>query len=317
MLSSMWVRNPTGFSPDASLPDLSNKTFFVTGATAGIGYETALALAKKSATVVIGARSEARARDAIASIKAQVPEANVEFIQMDLADLKTVADAARTFRTRHDKLDCLVNNAGIMAVPFEITKDGIESQFQTNHVGHFLLTRELLPALERAERPRIVNLSSDAHWWAPKPEGIVFDSINDENRMGTWARYGQSKLANILFTRGLHKRYGSRIYVNSVHPGFVSTELMRGPVSAWGSFMRPVVSLVFSVFKLAALRADQGAWTSLYVATSPDIVENGIKNQYFEPLARQSTNLSEVATDDKLAEALWAWTEKALRDRGL
>lgn len=206
-------------------------------------------------------------------------------------------------------------------------------------MGHFLLTRELLPALERAERPRIVNLSSDAHWWAPKPEGIVFDSINDENRMGTWARYGQSKLANILFTRGLHKRYGSRIYVNSVHPGrrydatlglfvwrrcnprcdtgFVSTELMRGPVSAWGSFMRPVVSLVFSVFKLAALRADQGAWTSLYVATSPDIVENGIKNQYFEPLARQSTNLSEVATDDKLAEALWAWTEKALRDRGL
>lgn len=117
MLSSMWVRNPTGFSPDASLPDLSNKTFFVTGATAGIGYETALALAKKSATVVIGARSEARARDAIASIKAQVPEANVEFIQMDLADLKTVADAARTFRTRHDKLDCLVNNAGRMRAP--------------------------------------------------------------------------------------------------------------------------------------------------------------------------------------------------------
>ncbi|KAI8926190.1 hypothetical protein BC831DRAFT_380933, partial [Entophlyctis helioformis] len=207
----------------ASIPNLAGKVYLVTGGNTGIGYETCLELSRKNAQVFMASRSEDRANAAIARIKAAVPDANIEFIKLQLGDLKQVRSAAQAFVARGIKLDCLVNNAGIMASPFALSVDGIEEQFATNHVGHFLLTRELMPALLKAPEPRVVNLSSSYHDKAPRPEGIRFADINNPKGMSVWDRYGQSKLANILFTRGLNSRFGDKIYANSVHPGFVDT----------------------------------------------------------------------------------------------
>lgn len=216
-------KNPTKFSVD-KIPDLSSKTILVTGGNTGIGFCTVLELARKGANVYLAARSEDKANEAIRKIKEEVKEAKVTFLKLDLMDLKQVQESAKEFVAKEPVLDILINNAGIMVPPFGLTKDGIESQFGTNHVGHFLFTRELLPTILKSPEPRIINLSSSAHRLAPK-EGILFDKINDASALNNWGRYGQSKCANLLFSRALNKRYGDKIYVNSVMPGVVATEL--------------------------------------------------------------------------------------------
>lgn len=199
-----------------------------------------------------------------------------------------------------------------MACPFALTKDGIETQFGTNHVGHYLLTTELIPRLLNSTEPRIVNVSSLAHKLAPK-DGILFDKINDEEAQNTFSRYGQSKLANILFTNGLNKRYGEKIYVNSVHPGMVNTELDRGIKDSLGWMYYPFVPLhwVLWVFQM---NSAQGALTSLYLGTSPDIVEKKIKAKYFIPYACEA-NTTEIAQDAALADKLWKFTDNLVKEK--
>ncbi|KAJ3254220.1 hypothetical protein HK103_007465 [Boothiomyces macroporosus] len=306
--------NPKNFSA-ASIPTLNNLVYIVTGGNTGIGYITCLELARKGALVYMASRSRDRGMAAIEKIKKETGK-NVEFLQLDLQDLKQVQQAAKDFLKLDKPVDCLVNNAGIMACPFSLTKDGIESQFGTNHVGHFLFTKELMPAILKANNPRIVNVSSSYHNKAPLPEGIRFDHINDEKNMNNWQRYGQSKLANILFTRGLHKRFGDKVYCNVIHPGFVDTELIRGPVESAGVFA-PVLSFVLKGVKMAvALTPDQGALTQLYCATSEDIEKENIRNKFFVPIASMvEPELEDLASDEKLADQLWEYSENLVKEK--
>lgn len=207
-----------------------------------------------------------------------------------------------------------------MAGPFRLTKDGVEEQFGTNHLGHFLFTRELLPVLLNTPHARVVNVSSVAHGNAPS-QGIDFENINQESAMSNWTRYGQSKLANILFSLALDKRYGDKLFVNSLHPGmminahlnmigWVKTELIRG-VQESSPFLARVSDFFTSFLALDPLR---GAFTSLYVATSPDIVSKNIKAKYFIPLA-DSEDPIPLAKDQTLADRLWDFSEKLVAEK--
>lgn len=187
----------TPFDP-STLPDLTGKVYLITGGNAGIGYQTALVLAQQNATTYIGCRSQTRGQEATSSILSSVSTAKLHLLILDHMNLSSVVAAAASFASQEPKLHCLINNAGIMAVPFEISKDGFESQWQTNYVAHWLLTHHLLPTLlstAKASQPgdvRIVNVTSVGHRFAPKG-GIAFDDINQVNG-GLWSRYGQSKL---------------------------------------------------------------------------------------------------------------------------
>jgi len=203
------------FNPDKDIPDLRGKVILVTGGNIGLGRESIYQLAKHNPSkIFLGARTKAKADATIAEIKKELPSANITFLDLDLASFASIKQAADTFEASSKRLDMLMNNAGIMACPAALTKEGYETQFGTNHVGHALLTKLLLPTLQRtAKEPgsdvRIINLSSSAHNWAPKG-GLVFDAMKtDMQSYSTWARYGQSKVANILFNKELAKRYPS------------------------------------------------------------------------------------------------------------
>jgi NAD(P)-dependent dehydrogenase (short-subunit alcohol dehydrogenase family) len=207
-----------------------------------------------------------------------------------------------------------------MACPFGLTKDGIESQFGTNHVGHFLLTRTLMPSILKAGKgARIVNVSSVAHVDTP-PKGIDFDAItnSDEKAMTNWQRYAVSKLCNIHFTHELNKRYGDKgIYTNCLHPGFVRTELLRGPFGE-GFFGRILKNVSVLLTRPVSIDAPRGALTSLYLATSNEVEERDIKDRYYTPLAKDSPEqLTDVAKDYELASKLWTFTEDLLKSKGL
>lgn len=259
----------------------------------------------------MAARSEDKAKEAIAKIKFQVPNAKITFLKLDLQDLKQVQQAAKEFALKESVLDTLINNAGIMIPPFALTSDGIETQFGTNHVGHFLFTRELLPLLLKSSEPRIVNLSSLAHKFAPKI-GIDFDRINDQNAYTTNTRYGQSKLANILFSNSLTSKYPS-IYTNSVHPGVVNTDLFRSVKDSLGVLYYPAWPILKAVEK-ASMSPIEGALTSLYCATSADIVQLAYKGRYFIPFAVEAQP-SDIAKSQELAEKLWVFTEKLVNEK--
>ncbi|KAI8896865.1 hypothetical protein BC833DRAFT_527723 [Globomyces pollinis-pini] len=302
--------NPLNFSAK-SITDLTNKTYLITGGNTGIGYECCKQLALKNATVILAARSEERAMTAIQKLKQETnDQIKIEFLKLDLANLKQVKSASDEVLKKHPKIDCLINNAGIMAPPFALTVDGIESQFGTNHVGHYLLTRQLLPALSKSSEPRIVNVSSSYHDKAP-PEGIVFESINDEKRLDIWGRYGQSKLSNMLFTRGLHKRYPT-IWSYTVHPGFVDTELTRGPVSSYGILFAPIIAIVK---KISALKPEDGALTQLFCATSDAALKDSLNGEYFVPIANHVKPVHQRGEDDQLADKLWDFTEKLVNEK--
>ncbi|RHZ18249.1 hypothetical protein DYB26_004137 [Aphanomyces astaci] len=214
-------------------------------------------------------------------VKSLLPTATqVEFMQVDLMDLSSVHAFVEAFRQRHLPLHMLINNAGVMAPPFSLSVDGIESQFATNHVGHHALTIGLLPVLEASAPSRVVMVSSRAHVRAP---GIDFANMNNPHSYFSWNWYSQSKLANILFARELSRQLEVRnvmnVYINVVHPGVVRT-------STTTSHQHWLATLVMSMFELAI---DDGAKTQLYVATSDDIVTHNWHGEYFVPIARLGT----------------------------
>lgn len=271
------------------------------------------------------ARSQKKGTAAIANIKNMYPSANIDLLQMDLMDLSSVVAAAKHFLTLEKALHGLVNNAGIMATPFEITKDGHEAQWQTNYLAHWVLTEYLLPLMLRTAKTlppgsvRIVNLTSSGHLGAPKG-GIHFEDLSLKES-GPWSRYGQSKLANILHIRTLHKTYGpssisaengeGEIWVSSVHPGVVETNL----ATSVGESVSGVRS-VFSVLRMFGLiwPADKGSWTSLFCAASHDMKAEQ-SGTYFEIFQRfgEPWWQSSTAKDGKLAERLDDWTRKIIR----
>ncbi|KAJ1528210.1 hypothetical protein HK096_010372 [Nowakowskiella sp. JEL0078] len=290
----------------SDIPDLTGKVVIVTGGNTGLGFATARQLVAKNAKVYIASRSLPKAQAAISTIHAENPTARVEFLHLDLTDLKQVREAAEAFVKTGERLDILVNNAGIGAVQFELTKDGYESHFATNHLGHFLFTTILLPVIERSAPSRIVIVSSDGHSSAP-PEGILFDSINDKSALGSFNRYGQSKLANILFTKSLAERLeGKDVLVNAVHPGVSNINPADNSWANWfalvaGKFLAPYI----------ANSPETGALTQLYVATSPEIREKNYRGQYFVPITKLGSP-SKQAQDKALRDKLWTFSEAAV-----
>lgn len=236
-----------------------------------------------------------------------MPAAAITFIECDLANLASVQKAAKEFTSVSPRLDVLINNAGVMALPPGLTKDGYEIQFGTNHVGHALLVKLLLPTLEKtAAEPdsdvRIVSLSSLGHKYTVTG-GVDFKTLKtDRKDATTWARYGQSKLANILYSKALARRYPA-IKCVAVHPGAVDTNLSATLESQ--NWIYPYLKAIIK--PLAVTPAHQGAWNQLWAATSPDAVSG----EYYTPVAATG-GASGWATDEKLSEDLWEWTQKEL-----
>jgi len=208
------------------MPDQTGRVAIVTGANTGIGFETAAALAAGNATVVLACRSGKKAEEAMRRIRQRTPETHLEYIELDLASLASVERFAESYRAAHDRLDLLINNAGVMIPPLGRTEDGFELQFGCNHLGHFALTGRLMDTLAATPGARVVNVSSMAHRY-----GVMdFDNLNAEKRYEKIPAYGQSKLANLLFTFELQRRLeriGSGVLATAAHPGWTGTDLQR------------------------------------------------------------------------------------------
>ncbi|MFI5296690.1 MAG: SDR family oxidoreductase [Polyangiales bacterium] len=276
-------------------PSTTGKVCIVTGANTGIGKETARGLAEAGATVVIAVRDVAKGEAAREEILSGSPGAKVSVIRLDLGSLKSIAEFAKTFETTHERLDVLVNNAGVWTTSRQTTDDGFERTFGVNHLGTVALTEALLPVLERSAPSRIVILSSALHYRGK----MAWDDLQFERDSfsGTTA-YNQSKLANVLFTKALARRLeGKGVTVNAVHPGVVKTEL--------GRDMPKILMAIGGLFMLTPAG---GAKTSLYVATSPECAS--VTGAYFEK--SRPKKASGAALDEAAQERLWKVTEALL-----
>ncbi|CAI2186507.1 3796_t:CDS:2 [Funneliformis geosporum] len=237
------------------IPDLTGKVAIVTGGNSGIGYTTARELTRKNAHVFIASRSKERGEGAVEKIKKETGKSQVEYLHLDLSNLKNVKKSAENFLSKNLSLHILINNAGIVN-SWSLTEDGIQNEFGVNHVGHFLFTMTLLAKIEASAPSRIVIVSSTAHGYT---EGIEFDKINQEATQSTWQRYCISKLSNVLFTKSLSKRVeGKEVYVNSVHPGFVDTSIARGFKSGFfvAKVLKCATSSISEMHKILILHRD-------------------------------------------------------------
>jgi NAD(P)-dependent dehydrogenase (short-subunit alcohol dehydrogenase family) len=247
------------------IPDQTGRVAVVTGANSGLGVATARELARAGATVVLACRNQEKGERALSDMRAGVPDATLELSALDLGDLASVRAFAEGFSAGHERLDLLVNNAGVMAPPRRLTKDGFESQIGTNHLGHFALTGLLLGKLLAAPAPRVVTLSSGAH----RIGRINFDNLQGERRYNNWLAYGQSKLANLMFCFALQRRAtaaGSELRSLAAHPGYAATNLQfAGPARFYEKAFMAVTNTVI------AQSADMGALPTLYAATAPDL----------------------------------------------
>ncbi|RKO88928.1 hypothetical protein BDK51DRAFT_18031 [Blyttiomyces helicus] len=304
------LTSPPGYSA-SDIPDLTGKVAIVTGANSGLGYITALELARQHATVFMGCRSADRGTQAVEQVRAETGNANVHLLKLDLADLAQTREAARAFAVKGLPLHILANNAGMPGTPFSLTNDGVEKIFAVNHLGPFVFTTELLSILVKSAPSRIVNVASSVHTAA---NGIAFDRINDPN-VSQLARYPQSKLANILFANALDRRVGGEgVYVNSIHPGTVATEMWNNDNKTWlGRLISPLVLLAS---RTLFYTPKDGALTQLYVATAPIIEMAKVRAKYFVPIGvEHTTGLSACARDDDLAERLWAFSEELVEEK--
>jgi len=293
------------------IPDLSGRTLIVTGGNSGLGLETSRELARHGARVVLACRSLEKARAAIADIRAGQPRADVEAMALDLASLASVRSFASAFLGKHRELHGLVNNAGVMALPRCETVDGFEMQLGTNHFGHFALTGLLLEPLLSTPGSRVVNLSSTMH----KTGRMRWDDLQGEKSYGKWTAYGQSKLANLLFSYELQRRLGAkRAGTISVacHPGYAATNLQfAGPRMQGSSLLEAGAGLMN---RLLAQSAAMGALPSLYAATAPGVRggdylgPGGFAEMWGTPRKVRSSGRSQDAGD---AAKLWEISQDA------
>lgn len=288
------------------MPSLEGQVWVVTGANSGLGLESSRALALKGATVVMGCRDPQRAQSGADDVKKSAPNAKLELESLDLASLKSIEDFCARMATAHPVIDGLINNAGVMATPRKTTADGFELQLGTNHLGHFALTMRLLPSLEKAKSPRVVNVSSDLH----KRGDLHFDDLMLEKSYSPWGAYGNSKLANLLFTYELARKLqgaGKKTLSAAAHPGYAATNLQGGTGSKFLTFFMGIGNAVL------AQSAAMGALPQLYAATASD-VKSG---EYFGPGGFMGMKGHPVRVDsndrskDTVAAAeLWKASEK-------
>ncbi|MFI7293310.1 oxidoreductase [Streptomyces sp. NPDC050121] len=301
------------------IPDQSGRTAVVTGANSGLGYVTARELARKGARVVLGCRSEARGRDAVARLRGEVPGVEVELGRLDLGDLGSVREFAESLP--YKRLDLLVNNAGVMALPYGTTADGFETQFGVNHLGHFALTGLLLPALLAGEGrsagspiseqsgARVVTVSSMAHLLG----NIDPSDLNSERRYRRWTAYGRSKTANLLFTHELARRLaaaGSGVVAAAAHPGYAATNLQTAGPRAEGR--RVAERLMALGNRVIAQPAEAGALPTLYAATAPGVRPDSFTGPSLAMWrgAPAPSRRAPWTLDDRAAERLWAASEE-------
>jgi retinol dehydrogenase-12 len=270
--------------------DMSGKRVLVTGATAGIGKQTALELAQRGAEVIIVGRNAEKTAAVVAELRLQSGSTAIDSLLADLSSMASIRTFAAAFAAKYDRLDVLVNNAGAFYPKRDLTVDGWERTFATNHLAYFLVAQLLLPALEKAPGARIVNVASAAHAAAP----LDFDDLMAErSSYRGFRQYGRSKLANIFFTQELARRLlPKKITVNCLHPGFVASEfLAKGGI--W-SLLKPISSVF-------ALDVVAGAKTSVYLATSPEVAQ--VSGKYFDKCKEKQPN--KIANDDAAAKRLW------------
>ncbi|KAG0224205.1 hypothetical protein BGX31_008156 [Mortierella sp. GBA43] len=307
---------PNRYSHDL-IPSLTGQVAIVTGANTGLGYATMVALAANGAHVFAACRSEQRAADAIEratkEIKDKNPDAEpkMEFLELDLNDMAKCQQSANAFLKKNLPIHMLVLNSGIMFVPFALSADGIETQFAVNHMGHFVFTTCLLDRIKSSQPSRIVVMSSNGHETSV-PEGIDFDTLNDETKSTSITRYGRSKLANVLFCKALARRLANeRVYVNMAHPGFVATDLSRNVSDTFGSYIEKPVQFAL---RFLAAEPKVGALTQLYLATSPEIENKDIRGGYFIPIANEIQPNS-FGLNEELQEKLWDFSEQLVREK--
>ncbi len=282
---------------------MQEKTVLITGGNEGIGLATAQRLAAKGAHIILACRDERKGHNAANYLRKETNNSAILVIPLDLAKLESVAHAAEFILTEHPKLDVLINNAGLYSSQLQYTQDGFEMQFGVNHLGHFLLTRLLLPALQcPQEGGRVINVSSAAHYHGK----IDFDNLKGEKGPAAYngpAAYAQSKLANVLFTKSLSRKYEGEITANALHPGVVATGLANKHGSFW-------IKTIWNLYKPFARPPSKGSDTSVYLAKSSEV--NAVSGRYFDQHQNVQKPAS-LACDKALAEQLWQYSEAAVQ----
>ena len=284
-----------------NIPNQNGRVVIVTGSSSGIGYETARILAEKQATVIIAVRNLEKGNAAADKIKSGIKDADLRILELDLANLESVKNFAENFKKNYSQLDLLINNAGVMIPPYSKTADGFELQLGTNHLGHFALTGQLLELLINTKSARIVNVSSSAH----KTGSINFDDLNWEKRgYSGWKAYGDSKIANIYFTRELDKKLKENhldLITTASHPGWTATELQRNS------------GIVEFLNKFFAQDISMGALPTLRAAIEKDLTgaeyfgPNGFMELRGYPVEVETNKLSK---DEAIAKKLWEVSEE-------
>jgi len=286
------------------IPDLNGKTILITGANSGLGLEAARMLAKKGAEIVLACRRPSAAADAVATIRKETPNAKLEVLELDLASLDSVRKAAAAFRSKHSRLDILINNAGIMAIPRRETADGFEMQLGTNHLGHYAFTGLLVDTLVATPGSRVVNVASMAH----RTGRMNFDDLHGKKRYSKWGAYGQSKLANLLFTLELAKRLqskGASTIALAAHPGYAATNLQSvGPQMEKSSIGTKMMEIGNALF---AQSAEAGALPIVRAAVDPaakpnDFYGPGIAGAWGAP---KHNSRASAAKNPTSAQKLW------------
>jgi len=297
------------------IPDQGGKVAIVTGANSGLGYQTALELARKGATVVLAARNEQKGEAALDRLRAEVPDADAQLRVLDVSDLDSVQRFAGQVGSDLPGVDVLVNNAGVMAIPQrQTTPQGFEMQLGTNHLGHVALTARLAPALRSGAR--VVGVSSTAHRFGT----IDFDDLQKERGYSPWSAYGQSKLANLLFGWELARRAeaeGWDVWGLTAHPGYSATNLQTstsGPNAGGKGKLQTLGMRISNV--LVGQSEAKGALPQLYAATSPDAVNggfyapDGFNEQRGHPTDAKPAKGAAANRTDGTAERLWSVSEE-------
>ena len=298
-----------------SLIDMKSKRVIITGANSGLGKESAFALAKLGAEIVLAVRDTNKGQSVKNQILNQTPSAVIEVAALDLMDLDSVRKFAASQSTK--PIDVLLNNAGIMAVPFEKTKDGFESQMGTNHLGHFLLTELLFDAISRGSNPRIVNVSSSAHRLGKLTTGDASEINKSEQNYSPWTVYGNSKLANLLFTNELVRRLkiaNSNITVAVAHPGYANTNLQLVAATKRSGIRKSVELAVTKLMNIIlGQSAANGALPQIAACTWVDIQSGDYLGPrgLFEARGKpKKVKMNKAAQDIELAKRVWRTSEE-------
>ncbi|MCJ7702983.1 MAG: oxidoreductase [Anaerolineales bacterium] len=291
-----------------NIPALAGKVIIVTGANSGIGLEAAKEFARQGAQTILACRSTDKAQAALAQIQAEIPNASAEIMQLDLASQKSIHLFAEAFKAKYDRLDVLLNNAGIMMVPYGTTEDGFERQFGTNHLGHFALTGHLIDLLLKTPDSRVVNVSSTGHSFGVMDfNNLMYEDGNGYSPMGA---YGRSKLANLSFTYELQRRFeskGTDTIATAAHPGLSDTNLAAHFENRW------YFKLGRHLLKRIGQSAAMGALPSIRAAVDPKVTGG----QYFGPSGRNErkgypivVKSNDASHNQVDARQLWQVSEK-------